>query len=126
MRKFNLRRHRCFPLLTLAVLLTTAWQVEAQPANVLLTRAEQSGYTETTRYDEASLFLQSIAESSPYITIHRFGYSNEGRPLLLAVVGELHEMSPVAIRQSSLTRVYIQGNIHGGEVEGKEHADRRS
>ena len=77
MRKFNLRRHRSFPLLTLAVLLTTAWQVEAQPANGLLTRAELSGYTETTKHDEASLFLQSIAESSPYITIHRFGYSNE-------------------------------------------------
>ncbi len=120
MPKFKFNRHRSFSLLTLAALLTTAWQVEAQPANVLLTRAEQSGYTETTRHDEALVFLESIAESSPYITIHRFGYSNEGRPLLLAVVGELDEMSSTAIRHSDLTRVYIQGNIHGGEVEGKE------
>ena len=120
MRKFKFNRHRSFSLLTLAALLTTAWQVEAQPANGLLTRAEQSGYTETTRHDEALVFLESIAESSPYITIHRFGYSNEGRPLLLAVVGELDEMSSTAIRHSDLTRVYIQGNIHGGEVEGKE------
>ena len=91
MPKFKFNRHRSFSLLTLAALLTTAWQVEAQPANVLLTRAEQSGYTETTRHDEALVFLESIAESSPYITIHRFGYSNEGRPLLLAVVGELDD-----------------------------------
>ncbi len=32
----------------------------------------------------------------------------------------MKDASPEAVRASGLTRVYIQGNIHAGEVEGKE------
>jgi hypothetical protein len=32
------------------------------------------------------------------------------------------DSSPQAVRRTGKLRVYIQGNIHGGEVEGKESA----
>jgi hypothetical protein len=50
-----------------------------------------------------------------------FGYTVEGRPLPLAVVGA-PDASPDAVKRTGKLRVYIQGNIHAGEVEGKESA----
>ena len=50
-----------------------------------------------------------------------FGVTNEKRALPLAVVGA-PAATPQAVRQTGKLRVYIQGNIHGGEVEGKEGA----
>lgn len=84
-----------------------------------LTRAEASGFMETTRHVEAEVFLHEVADRSPDITLTSFGYSMEGRTLWLAVVGDA-DGSAESVRQSGKTRVYIQGNIHAGEVEGKE------
>ena len=50
------------------------------------------------------------------------GYTTEGRALPLLVVGRVSDASPEAVRRSGLTRIYIQANIHAGEVEGKEAA----
>ncbi len=44
-----------------------------------LTRAEASGFTETTRHAEAEAFLRAVAEASPLISLTSFGYSMEGR-----------------------------------------------
>ena len=41
-------------------------------------------------------------------------------PLPLAVVGRVKDGSAEAVRATGLTRVYLQANIHAGEVEGKE------
>jgi hypothetical protein len=38
----------------------------------------------------------------------------------MAVVGRVADASPEAVRASGKTVVYLQGNIHAGEVEGKE------
>ena len=83
-----------------------------------LTRAEASGFMETTRHVEAEVFLHEVADRSPDITLTSFGYSMEGRTLWLAVVGDA-DGSAESVRQSGKTRVYIQGNIHAGEVEVK-------
>ena len=50
-----------------------------------------------------------------------FGTTTEKRTLPLAVIGATGA-SPAAVRRTGKLRVYIQGNIHGGEVEGKESA----
>ena len=84
-----------------------------------MTRAEASGFTETTRHAEVEAFLRAVADTSPLIALTSFGYSMEGRTLWLAVVGDT-EATPQAVRASGKTRVYIQGNIHAGEVDGKE------
>ena len=94
-----------------------AQQVDPRP---LLTRAEATDFVETTRYDEVVAFVKAAAERSPLIRDTTFGYTFEGRALPLAVVGSVHDASPRAVRSSDKTVVYLQGNIHGGEVPGKE------
>ncbi len=84
-----------------------------------LTRPERTDYAETSRYDEVIAYMKQMAAANPNIHLTTYGYTTEGRPLPLAVIG-----APGATAEQVLatnkTRVYIQGNIHAGEVEGKE------
>ncbi len=63
--------------------------------------------------------MKAMAAASPQIHMTTYGYTYEGRPMPLAVIG-----APAATAEAVLaakkTRIYIQGNIHAGEVEGKE------
>ncbi len=65
-------------------------------------------------------FVEEVDQASPLVHLTTFGYSYEGRPLPLAVVGRVKDGSAEAVRATGLTRVYLQANIHAGEVEGKE------
>jgi hypothetical protein len=82
------------------------------------TRPERTDHRETSRYEEVVAFMQAVA--GPRIHLTTFGYTLEGRRLPLAVVGDVRDASPAAVRASGKTVVYLQGNIHAGEVEGKE------
>jgi hypothetical protein len=84
-----------------------------------LPRAERSGFLETTRYAEVLEFMAAVSQRAPEIHLTTFGYSLEGRALPLAVWGA-PAATPEAVRGTGKTRVYLQGNIHAGEVEGKE------
>src|SRR5215467_14681819 len=84
------------------------------------TRAERTNYVETSRYDDVLNFLNTVAKGSRIVHYTTFGYTFEGRALPLAVVGRVADASPRAVRASGKLRVYIQANIHAGEVEGKE------
>jgi hypothetical protein len=90
------------------------------PLASLQTRAERSNFAETTRYDEVVSFLNTVASASDLVHVSTFGYTFEGRPLPLAVVGRVGDARPETVRVSARLRVYIQANIHAGEVEGKE------
>ena len=97
-------------------------KVEAQLADLAFveTRAESTNYRETTRYDEAIAFLDVVADNSTDLHLTSFGYSAEGRELPLMIFGRVPGTSPAAVQGSERLRVFIQANIHGGEVEGKE------
>ncbi len=86
-----------------------------------LTAPERSNYEQTSRYEEVVQFLRQV-DRSPLIHLTTFGYTGEGRALPLAVVGRVPDASPEAVRASGRTVVYVQANIHAGEVEGKEAA----
>ena len=92
----------------------------AHALRTLETRAERTSYRETSRYDEVMAFVEAVDQASPLVHLTTFGYSYEGRPLPLAVVGRVKDGSAEAVRATGLTRVYLQANIHAGEVEGKE------
>jgi hypothetical protein len=116
-------------VLAAAVLMLTAAGAAAQqpaaPAAAKrtwpLTRPEASNYTETSRYDEVVAFMRAMAAASPRIHLTTYGYTFEGRPLPLAVIGA-PGATPEQVRATGKTRIFIQGNIHAGEVEGKEAA----
>ena len=84
-----------------------------------LTRPEASGFAETSRYDDVIAFMKAMAAASPRIHLTTYGYTYEGRPMPLAVIGA-PGASPEQVKATKKTRIYIQGNIHAGEVEGKE------
>jgi hypothetical protein len=86
----------------------------------LLTVPERTKYVETSLYDDVMAFMRAAAAKAPQ-TIHltTFGYSFEGRALPLAVIGA-KDATPEAVKATGKTRIYVQANIHAGEVEGKE------
>jgi hypothetical protein len=109
------------PLLcALALLACATVTAAAQGVADLRTAPERTDFRETTRYDEVVAWMERTAAASAVIHLDTLGYSFEGRALPLAVVGRLPEGSAAAVRASGRTVVYLQGNIHAGEVEGKE------
>jgi hypothetical protein len=113
------------PLAAFMLLFPSMIASQTRPASTLAglqTRAERTAYRETSRYQDVMAFLAALAQAAPRVVhLTTFGYTVEGRPLPLAVVGA-PDASPEAVRKTGKLRVYIQGNIHGGEVEGKESA----
>ena len=88
----------------------------------LQTKPESTNFEQTSHFDDVVNFVNELAKASPRtIKLKTFGTTNEGRALPLVVVGA-DDATPDAVRRTRKLRVYIQGNIHGGEVEGKESA----
>ena len=110
---------RAWRLAAFTVVLT-ACNGAAPPADAFLTRAERTEYRETSSYADVVDFLERAAASDASVHYTTYGYTNEGRALPLAVVGNVGDASPASVRASGKTVVYLQGNIHGGEVCGKE------
>src|ERR1044071_7125729 len=115
-------RFRNLVALALFVGCSTAQTPRTTALSQLKTRAEQTDYVETSRYSYVISFLDSVAQASPLVHVTTFGKTFEGRSLPLAVVGRLANAKPETVRSSGKLRVYIQANIHAGEVEGKESA----
>ena len=97
-------------------------EVAGQGLANLQTRAERSNYQETGTYQDVMDFLNVVAEASPLIQLTTFGTTFEGRDMPLVVVGNVGGggTSPEDVLATGKTRIYIQGNIHAGEVCGKE------
>jgi len=85
------------------------------------TRAETSGFVETSTYDDVLTFIAAVDSASPDLHVGGFGYTYEGRRLPLVVWGAA-DATPAAVREAGKTRVLVMANIHAGEVEGKEAA----
>ena len=86
----------------------------------LTTRAEASGFVETSSYEDVITLVRAAAEADSRMHYTTFGHTSEGRALPLVVVGDVDDPSPETVRASGKTVVYLQGNIHAGEVCGKE------
>ncbi len=106
-------------VLILGASLSTPQTAAPAKRNWPLTRPESTKFVETSRYDDVVSFMKAMAAAAPQIHLATYGYTYEGRPMPLAVIG-----APAASARSVLatgkTRIFIQGNIHAGEVEGKE------
>jgi len=88
----------------------------------LLTTAEQSNYASTSTYNDVMKFAEALVKTSPYIRVESFATSAEGRKIPLWVIGNPLPESPLNLAKDERLVVYIQANIHAGEVEGKEAA----
>jgi hypothetical protein len=94
--------------------------VNAAWLNDPLTTAEKSDFKSTSTYADVMQFIATVVPRSPYMRLDTMGFTYEKRAMPLVVVGKLKDFSPRGVRASGKTVIYIQGNIHAGEVEGKE------
>jgi hypothetical protein len=84
------------------------------------TTAERSNYTATSTTAEVGVFLDSLVRSGAPLTLSEMGTSALGKPLYLVIASDPAVTSPAEAAASGKLVVYVQANIHGGEVEGKE------
>ncbi|MEY4634339.1 MAG: hypothetical protein RJA55_137 [Acidobacteriota bacterium] len=90
-----------------------------QPAE-LRTRAELTSYEETSSHADVHRVTTGLAKSSPLVHLESFGTTEEGRELPLMVISDPKVTTPAAARKLGRPLVFVQANIHAGEVEGKE------
>jgi hypothetical protein len=83
-----------------------------------LTRAEASGFTQTSRHTDVLSFLAAL--DHPMLHRTSFGESPEGRELPLLVLSKDGSRTPDEARRGERPVVLIVNGIHAGEVEGKE------
>ena len=91
-----------------------------QGQNKLLTTAERSNYEATSTYDEVMAFIGELGKQSVYIRLENIATTIEGRKIPLIVIGNPLPKSAKDLKNDKRIVVYLQGNIHAGEVEGKE------
>ena len=83
------------------------------------TRAERTAYLETSHYADVIAFLDSL-EGRPELEFGSIGKTNEGRDIPYVIASRPRVTTPAEAAALQRPVVYIQGNIHAGEVEGKE------
>jgi hypothetical protein len=82
------------------------------------TRAEATGYRETSLHRHVMEFLAALPARGTSIT--SFGTSPGGRDMPLVVMSANGITTPAEARRSGLPTVLVINGIHAGEVEGKE------
>ncbi|HUP18411.1 MAG TPA: M14 family metallopeptidase [Gemmatimonadota bacterium] len=90
-----------------------------------LTRAERTGFAETSRYEDVLAFLETLSGAEPGFRVIPFGYTHEGRALPVVVWapdGAPMETLEAIGQVRDRLRVLVFANIHAGEVAGKEAA----
>ncbi len=92
----------------------------AAPPEDLRTVAEKTDYKATARHAEVVALCEALARSSPLIRLAELGKSGEGRSLPLMIVSDPPVATAVEARTSGKLVVFLFGNIHAGEVDGKE------
>ena len=86
----------------------------------LLTRAEATDYQETSRHADVIAFCDALAEESEHVSRGTFGQSGEGQDLVHLVISDRRCFSPERAAELGKVVVFVEANIHAGEVEGKE------
>lgn len=95
---------------------TTAVQRDRLPR----TRAEGSDYRETSAHADVVAFLAALRGAGAPIVVGSAGTTSEGRDIPYVIASRPLVRTPDEAHALDRPVVYVQGNIHAGEVEGKE------
>ncbi len=82
--------------------------------------AERSAYKATSNFAEVKTFLDALAAGSKLVRVSSLGKSGEGREIPLAILADPPVSKPEEATKSGKLLVLCVGNIHAGEVDGKE------
>ncbi|NOT06716.1 MAG: M14 family metallopeptidase [Gemmatimonadales bacterium] len=86
------------------------------------TKPERSGFLETSSHADVLGFVDSLQKLGAGIRVGRLGLSPQGRVLPYIIASRPLVDGPAEAHRSGKPVFYVQGNIHGGEVEGKDAA----
>ncbi|MGZ8397708.1 MAG: M14 family zinc carboxypeptidase, partial [Gemmatimonadales bacterium] len=94
----------------------------ASSAEAQSIRPERTSYKETSSHADVLGFLDSLGRVTSDIRITTLTRSPEGRRVPWVLAARPVPLGPAEAHRSGKPIVYLQANIHGGEVEGKEAA----
>ncbi len=86
----------------------------------LRTVPEESSFTRTTNHQETLEFISKLAWRSEHIHIERLFISDLRRISPLVILSNPRVTTPEEAKETGKPIVYLQGNIHPPEAEGKE------
>jgi Zinc carboxypeptidase len=95
-------------------------QLPMARASLPRTRAERTSYSETSTYDDVIGFIDSLQSAGIPMSRQELGSTTEGRVQPLLVLSRPQVTTPGEASALHRPIVYVQANIHAGEVEGKE------
>jgi len=86
----------------------------------LMITPEKSNFVKTSTHEDVMKFLDAIQSKSKQIHVFSMGKSLEGKDIPVAVLSKENIQTSEQAKATGKPVIYIQGNIHAGEVEGKE------
>ena len=114
----NMKKNLVFLLLFCSIA-SFAQQKTVYPESLMLV-PEKSNFEKTSAYADVMGFLNNIKVLSPNIFIGSIGKSTLGQEIPMAVLANPAVSTAEQAKASGKPVIYIQANIHAGEVEGKE------
>jgi len=90
------------------------------PASYPRTRPELTNYRETSHYSDVRSFLDSLRKLRAPLVFGSIGKTAEGREIPYVIASRPLVSTPSAAKRLGRPIVYVQANIHAGEVEGKD------
>ena len=109
--------------LTLGLLMLLRGVFAAENSSVysesMLTVAERTNYERTSSLQEVVDVLDALNAQTELMHRETLLVTEQGREVPLVVLADPPVTTPEQAFQSNSLVVYIQANIHGGEVEGK-------
>src|SRR5437879_6280513 len=109
---------RAFLNLLVVALAATAPRLAAQA--LPQTTAERTNYAATSTNADVGAFLDSLGLAGAPVAVSEMSSSALGKPIYFVIASDPTVTSPGEAAESGKLVVYLQANIHGGEVEGKE------
>ncbi|MFC1499866.1 M14 family metallopeptidase [Candidatus Zixiibacteriota bacterium] len=111
-------------LILLAAVIAVPSAASAQPVvpvgDLPLTVAEASDFTRTATFDDVWNWVEDLQALGAAIHVTSTGLTTEGRAMPLVTISRPLVTSPAEAHASGKPIIYLQGNIHAGEVEGKD------
>lgn len=104
-------------LVALALLLSGQ---AAEKVDALKTVAERSEYRATARFDDVMAWCREFARTTPNARLTELGRTAEGRSIPLLIVADPPVRTADEAARSGKLVCLVIGNIHAGEVCGKE------
>lgn len=101
-------------------LLYTFSKAQSMWTDSLVITPERTAFQRTSTYNDVIKFLNEVKKMSANVHVFSMGKSLEGKDIPVAILANPSIQSADEAKASGKMVIYIQGNIHAGEVEGKE------